>query len=114
MSKRARRELDREIRSPFCANLIDAMPEPAIIVGGDGRLAAANAPARALLPALKIGEPLVLALRAPDVIDALRRVMASGDAGDRPVERTGARRTPVRRLRGAASPPRPARSARRC
>jgi two-component system, OmpR family, phosphate regulon sensor histidine kinase PhoR len=78
MNKKARRELDRELRSQFCANLIGAMPEPAIVIGGDGRLAAANDPARALLPALKIGEPLVLALRAPDVIDSLRRVMAGG------------------------------------
>ena len=40
----------------------------------------ANAPARELLPALRIGEPLVLALRAPDVIDAIRRVAAGGEA----------------------------------
>jgi two-component system phosphate regulon sensor histidine kinase PhoR len=32
------------------------------------------------MPGLKIGEPLVLALRAPDVVDALRRVQASGEA----------------------------------
>jgi two-component system phosphate regulon sensor histidine kinase PhoR len=80
VSKKARLELDREIRSRFCANLIGAMPEPAIIVGENGRIAAANRPARALLPALKIGEPLVLALRAPDVIDSLRQVMAGGEA----------------------------------
>ena len=43
-------------------------------------MTAANEPAAALLPALKIGEPLVLALRAPDVLDALRRVMAGGGA----------------------------------
>jgi two-component system, OmpR family, phosphate regulon sensor histidine kinase PhoR len=98
MNKKARRELDREIQSQFCANLIGAMPEPAVIVGGDGRLAAANEPAHTLLPALKIGEPLVLALRAPDVLDGLRRVMASGCS-------TSA---------WPRSPPRPGRSARRC
>jgi two-component system phosphate regulon sensor histidine kinase PhoR len=80
MNQKARRELDEEIRSRFCANLIGAMPEPAIVIGPDGRLAAANDPALALLPALKIGEPLVLALRAPDVLDSLRRVMAGGKA----------------------------------
>jgi two-component system phosphate regulon sensor histidine kinase PhoR len=80
MNIKAKHELDGEIRSRFCANLIGAMPEPAIIVGSDGRLSAANDPAYSLLPALKIGEPLVLALRAPDVLDSLRRVMASGKA----------------------------------
>ena len=80
MNKKARRELEEEIRSRFCANLIGAMPEPAIIVGSDGRLSAANEPALALLPAMKIGEPLVLVLRAPDILDSLRRVMANGKA----------------------------------
>ncbi len=68
------------IRSPFAVQLIEAMPEPAVIVGPDGRAAVANKPALALLPGLKMGEPFVLALRAPDVVDARRRVMASGEA----------------------------------
>ena len=55
------------------------MPEAALIVGADGRVAAANKPALNLLSALKLGDPLVLALRAPDVVDAFRRVIASGD-----------------------------------
>ena len=76
------------------ANLIGAMPEPAVIVGGDGRLAAADDPAHVLLPALKIGEPLVLALRAPDVLDGLRRVMASG----KPETVLWSERVPVERL----------------
>jgi two-component system, OmpR family, phosphate regulon sensor histidine kinase PhoR len=40
----------------------------------------ANAPARDLLPGLRIDEPLVLALRAPDVTGAIRRVAAGGEA----------------------------------
>src|SRR5260370_28212464 len=68
------------IRSPFAAQLVGAMPEPAVIVGPDGRAAAANRPAMELLSALKVGDPFVLALRAPDVVDAHRRVMASGEA----------------------------------
>jgi two-component system phosphate regulon sensor histidine kinase PhoR len=71
-------ELDRDIRSQFCADLIDAMPEPAIVVAADMRLIAANAPAQILFAAMKIGEPLVLALRAPDVLDGLRRVLTQG------------------------------------
>jgi two-component system phosphate regulon sensor histidine kinase PhoR len=56
------------------------MPEPAVIVGPDERAAAANKPALDLLPGLRVGDPLVLGLRAPDVIDARRRVMMSGEA----------------------------------
>jgi two-component system, OmpR family, phosphate regulon sensor histidine kinase PhoR len=68
------------IRSPFAVQLVAAMPEAALIVGADGRVAVANEPALNLLPVLKLGDPLVLALRAPDVVDAYRRVMAIGEA----------------------------------
>src|SRR5271169_4134694 len=74
------RELDAQIRSAFASKLVGAMPEPAIIVGADDRAAAANKPALALLPALRIGEPLVLALRSPDVIDAIPLVTSTGKA----------------------------------
>jgi two-component system phosphate regulon sensor histidine kinase PhoR len=68
------------IRSPFAARLVAAMPEAALLVGADGRVVVANEPARNVLSVLKLGDPLVLALRAPDVVDAYRRVMASGKA----------------------------------
>ena len=68
------------VGSPFASQLVGAMPEPAIIVGPDERAAAANKPALELLPGLRVGDPFVLGLRAPDVIDARRRVMASGEA----------------------------------
>jgi len=68
------------IQSPFAVQLVAAMPEAALIVGADGRVAAANEPAQSLLPVLRLGDPLVLALRAPDVVDAYRRVLASGEA----------------------------------
>jgi len=55
------------------------MPEPAVLVAADDRVAAANAPALRLLPGLRVGDPLVLALRAPDIVDARRRAMASGE-----------------------------------
>ncbi|MGD0721808.1 MAG: ATP-binding protein [Roseiarcus sp.] len=80
MTQKATQILDSQIRSHFCAGLVAAMPEPALVIGPDGRIAAANEPAEALLPAMRLGEPLVLALRAPDVLDCLRRVMATGRA----------------------------------
>ena len=74
------RELIAQVRSPFAAKLIGAMPEPALLVDSEVRALVANAPARGLLPGLRLGEPLVLSLRSPDVIDAIRRVAASGEA----------------------------------
>ncbi len=68
------------IQTPFAAQLVAAMPEAALIVGADGRVAVANQPAQNLLSVLRLGDPLVLALRAPDVVDAYRRAMASGEA----------------------------------
>ena len=72
-------ELAGFVKSAFATQLIEAMPEPAVLVAADGRAAAANGPSLRLLPGLKVGDALVLALRAPDVVDAWRRVMASGE-----------------------------------
>jgi two-component system phosphate regulon sensor histidine kinase PhoR len=72
--------LEDLIQSPFASQIIAAMPEPAVIVGLDDRATVANKPALNLLPGLKVGEPFVLALRAPGVVDARRRVMATGEA----------------------------------
>src|SRR6201994_1704589 len=82
------------VRSPFAAHLITAMPEPAVIVSADERAAAANKPALDLLPGLRIGDPFVLGLRAPDVVDSRRRVMASGE----PETVQWSERVPVERL----------------
>ncbi len=68
------------VGSSFASQLINAMPDPKIIVSADERVEAANKPALDLLPGLRIGDLFVLGLRAPDVIDARRRVMASGEA----------------------------------
>ena len=61
-----------------------------------------QAGARPVAGAASIGEPLVLALRSPDVIDAIRCVHRDRRGGDRAVERAGADRAPVRGLRRAA------------
>ncbi len=58
--------------------LIDAMPEPVLAVTGEGRVLAANAPAKTVMPALRIGGDLTLALRDPDILDAVDRVLVSG------------------------------------
>ncbi len=63
---------------PAVSALIEAMPEAVLVVSDDARLIAANLTARDLLPALREGGALALALRDPDVLDAIRRVCLSG------------------------------------
>jgi two-component system phosphate regulon sensor histidine kinase PhoR len=79
-AKILRRNLMAQLRAPGAQMLIAAMPAPAILVDSEARVMTANGPAMELLPALKIGEALVLALRAPDVIDAIRRVSGGLEA----------------------------------
>jgi two-component system phosphate regulon sensor histidine kinase PhoR len=78
--KLLRRNLMLQLRAPGAEKLIGAMPAPAILVDAEARVMFANPPARELLPGLRAGELLVLALRAPDVIDAIRRVAAGAEA----------------------------------
>src|SRR6202050_3654211 len=80
MSRLDAQKLADLVRSAFAAQLVAAMPESAVIVSSDERAVVANQPALNLLPGLRVGDPFVLGLRAPDVIDARRRVMASGEA----------------------------------
>ena len=71
-------ETERAIEDvALLAALLNALPEPVIIVGGGDRILAFNPPARLLIPALRAGELLALTLRAPDVLDAMQRVRAS-------------------------------------
>ena len=57
--------------------LLEAFPLPVLLVGVDLRLNAANTAARDLLPSVRLGDPLVLSLRDPNVLDAARRVSLS-------------------------------------
>jgi len=60
--------------------LIDAFPEPAFLIDDSARIIAFNAAGRAVLPSLRQGDPITRALRSPDVLDALNRVLAGGAA----------------------------------
>ena len=57
--------------------LLRAVPEAALVVGGDSRLVAANPAAVSLLPSLRPGELLVWGLRSPDILDAITRAFAA-------------------------------------
>jgi len=73
---------------------MEALPEPIILVDAEIRVIAANRPARGILPSLRIGESLALALRTPDVLDSIRRVQGSGV----PEAATWRERVPVDRI----------------
>jgi two-component system phosphate regulon sensor histidine kinase PhoR len=68
------------------------VPDPVLLVGPDGLVREANAAARALLPTLRLGQPLSFGLRAPDILEAVAAasgVSAHAEYRERgPAERT--------------------------
>ncbi len=86
---------DRDARDRLIvAKLVDAMPEAVIVVGTADRILAVNAPARALFPTLRPDDLLFRSLRAPDVLDAVKRARVSG----REEQVTWLERVPVERF----------------
>jgi two-component system phosphate regulon sensor histidine kinase PhoR len=59
--------------------VVAGLPDPVIALDRDGRVVALNERARALAPALRRGEPASLALRMPEVVDAIGRAASSGE-----------------------------------
>ncbi len=53
--------------------LIRGLSAPAIVLDRDGRVVAFNQAARSIAPALRAGEPALIALRMPELVDAVRR-----------------------------------------
>jgi two-component system, OmpR family, phosphate regulon sensor histidine kinase PhoR len=58
---------------PLVASLVEAMPYPAIALDEDLRVLAFNAAAREIVPAIRLREPVLLVLRAPELVEAVRR-----------------------------------------
>ncbi|WP_342359754.1 sensor histidine kinase [Terrarubrum flagellatum] len=72
---------------PDAHRLLAAIPAPAILIGPDDDVAAANGPAVDLFPRLKIGEPLWTGVRAPDIFAAASAARQGGRASVEHVER---------------------------
>src|ERR1700737_4785641 len=88
-------EKDRQARDRLImGRLIDALPEAVIAIGAADHVIAVNAPARNLFPALRLDDLLARSLRAPEVLDAVKRVRASGA----PERVTWLERVPVERF----------------
>ena len=60
--------------------VIETLPDAAIALDRDARVVAFNPLARVIAPALARGAPASLALRAPEVVEAVRAVAAGGGA----------------------------------
>jgi two-component system phosphate regulon sensor histidine kinase PhoR len=54
-------------------SLIGGLPNPAIVLDREGRVIAFNEAAATIAPALRRGEPALIALRMPELVDAIRR-----------------------------------------
>jgi two-component system phosphate regulon sensor histidine kinase PhoR len=59
--------------------VIAGLPDPVIALDREGRVVALNERARTLAPALRQGEPVSLALRMPELIEAIGRASARGE-----------------------------------
>jgi two-component system, OmpR family, phosphate regulon sensor histidine kinase PhoR len=59
--------------------VIAGVPDPVIALDRSGRVLTVNESARSLAPALRLGEPVSLALRMPELIEAIGRAYATGD-----------------------------------
>ncbi|MBS0533999.1 MAG: two-component sensor histidine kinase [Proteobacteria bacterium] len=60
-------------RARLIEALIGGLPQPAIVLDREGRVITFNAAARGVAPALRSGEPALIALRMPELVDAIRR-----------------------------------------
>ena len=54
-------------------SLIGGLPQPAIVLDREGRVIAFNEAAAGIAPALRRGEPALITLRMPELVDAIRR-----------------------------------------
>jgi two-component system phosphate regulon sensor histidine kinase PhoR len=59
--------------------VVAGLPDPVIALDRNGRVLTLNEHARSLTPALRQGEPVSLALRMPELIEAIGRAYATGE-----------------------------------
>jgi two-component system phosphate regulon sensor histidine kinase PhoR len=70
---------EQETRTRLLETVLAGLPDPVVALDGSGIVLALNAPAGALAPALRPGEPASLVLRTPALVDAVRRAVATGE-----------------------------------
>jgi two-component system phosphate regulon sensor histidine kinase PhoR len=57
---------------------VAGMPDPVVVLDGEGRVLAFNAEAATLAPALRRGEPGSIGLRMPELVEAIRAAILTG------------------------------------
>jgi two-component system phosphate regulon sensor histidine kinase PhoR len=60
--------------------VVSGMPDPVVVLDQDGRVIAFNRQAAVLAPALRRGEPASIALRMPELVEAIRAANLTGKA----------------------------------
>jgi two-component system phosphate regulon sensor histidine kinase PhoR len=74
--------MDRDPRADNLRALnavLSGLPLPVVALDGQSTVLAVNVPARTIAPALRQGEPVSLGLRVPEVLEAIRRALASDE-----------------------------------
>ena len=87
LATRAGAEVERLVRPVAVAEraaepleaMVAGLPDPVIALDRNGRVLTLNEHALSLAPALRRGEPVSLALRMPELIEAIGRAYASGE-----------------------------------
>src|SRR4051812_39670785 len=85
-SEEPRRPVSRDeprpmrVGDPLVEAVLAGLPDPVVALDRRGDVVALNGRAGTLAPALRRGEPVSLALRNPEILDAIRRATASASA----------------------------------
>ena len=67
------------LADPLVEAVIAGLPDPVIVLDREGRVLAFNPSAGRMAPALRRGEPASLALRVPEIVEAIRRAVAGNE-----------------------------------
>jgi two-component system, OmpR family, phosphate regulon sensor histidine kinase PhoR len=67
------------LADPLVEAVIAGLPDPVIVLDREGRVLAFNPHAGRMAPALRRGEPASLALRVPEIVEAIRRAVAGNE-----------------------------------
>src|SRR5258708_26902975 len=68
------------VGDPLVEAVLAGLPDPVVALDRHGDVVALNARASALAPALRRGEPGSFALRVPEVLESIRRAVATGSS----------------------------------
>jgi two-component system, OmpR family, phosphate regulon sensor histidine kinase PhoR len=68
------------VGDPLVEAVLAGFPDPVVALDRHGDVVALNTRASAIAPALRRGEPVSLALRVPEVLDSVRRAVATGNS----------------------------------